>query len=126
VTQDEVRPMDEPAPTDILAIIAGQYDCVAEVVAERDRLRAVVAGCPRCEVHAGQGPTVETAEVHGELIVRMRESVWREHEAERDRLRAVEGAVRTMMDNTGDDDAFTAVERALATLDRSPTIGGTP
>jgi hypothetical protein len=34
--------MDEPDPRDTLAIIAGQYDCVAEVVAERDRLRAVV------------------------------------------------------------------------------------
>lgn len=34
--------MDEQVPTDILAIIAGQYDCVAEVVAERDRLRTVV------------------------------------------------------------------------------------
>jgi hypothetical protein len=53
--------------------------------AENDRHRAlyVDAAKERDQLRAG----IMTAETHGELIVRMRESVWREHEDERDRLR---------------------------------------
>jgi hypothetical protein len=57
-------------------------EAVGELMAEVDRLRTGVM----------------TAEVHGEMIVRMRESVWLRGEAERGQLRTVVDALRTWRD----------------------------
>jgi hypothetical protein len=66
--------------SEIIALVAS----IETLEAERDRLR----------------DGIMSAEVHGELIVRMRESVWLKHEADRDRLRAVvedpDGAIEAM------------------------------
>lgn len=93
---------------------------VDQLTAERDRLRAGIM----------------TAEVHGEMIVRMRESVWLTAEAERDRLRAVVDALKTVaftarlyLDARSLDPqspARTDLENALAALDVSPAMGGLP
>lgn len=111
---------------------SGLPDAVAELIAERDHLRAGIMA----------------AEVHGELIVRMRESVWREFEAERDRLRdeleqwgrqsnenarqlmratGVIDAVRVAFVRTDDDwrvntDALVGLANALDALDNGEDI----
>jgi hypothetical protein len=76
---------------------------------------------------------VMEAEVHGELIVRMRESVWLESEAERDRLRAVvrraQETWKRHVENYYDDDAhndWMAAWDALRTLDVGPALSDQP
>lgn len=105
--------MDEHEPINTLAIIAGQYDCVAEVVAERDRLRAVVDDV---DLQAARD-----AVTHLEATI-----------AERDRLRAVVDAARRMHglirgDHViGDDEcamAIDAIVDAVDQLDESEDMG---
>lgn len=69
---------DRMVPAEMEATIVVLRKKLADAEAERDRLRAGIM----------------TAEVHGEMIVRMRESVWLHAEAERDRLRDELEAVR--------------------------------
>lgn len=111
---------------------------VADIVTERNRLRtdvqvqtdaadaaAEAVGAMAVKVSATLAENarlqagIMTAEVHGELIVRMRESVWRVLEAELDRLRTVAFTAQIYLDARSLDPqslARTDLESALAAL----------
>lgn len=122
--------MDEPS--DVLAIIAGQYNCVAEVVAERDRLQDEL-------IHARIQLSEEMC--NGQSL----EGQYHDLEAERDRLRAVVAAAREFgvahdawhdriergenVRSTDDDSirraaALLELTDLVRQLDVSPTMGG--